>query len=133
MKQKLKSLRVHMLLPVIAMTLLVVTMLTTLFSRAYITMILQQEQEENAAGFEMISRSITPLIETSIVEARKSMADERVAGYARLQYASEEELIHARIDCLNYMRSEIVRNEGIFGLLIMAPTAYMASIVPVFF
>ena len=130
MKQKLKSLRVHMLLPVIAMTLLVVTMLTTLFSRAYITMILQQEQEENAAGFEMISRSITPLIETSIVEARKSMADERVAGYARLQYASEEELIHARIDCLNYMRSEIVRNEGIFGLLIMRPDGSLFGTLP---
>ena len=130
MKQELKSLRVHMLLPVIAMTLLVVTMLTTLFSRAYITMILQQEQEENAAGFEMISRSITPLIETSIVEARKSMADERVAGYARLQYASEEELIHARIDCLNYMRSEIVRNEGIFGLLIMRPDGSLFGTLP---
>lgn len=130
MKQKLKSLRVHMLLPVIAMTLLVVTMLTTFFSRAYITMILQQEQEENAAGFEMISRSIKPLIDTSIIEARKSMADERVAGYARLQYASKEDLIHARIDCLNYMRSEIVRNEGIFGLLIMRPDGSLFGTLP---
>lgn len=38
MKQKLKSLQIHMLLPVIVMTLFVVTMLTTLFSHAYISM-----------------------------------------------------------------------------------------------
>ena len=52
MKQKLKSLQVRMLLPVVVMTLFIVTMLTTLFSRAYISMILQQEQEVNAASFE---------------------------------------------------------------------------------
>ena len=40
MKEKLMSLRVRMLLPVIAMTLFVVILLTMLFSRAYIDMIL---------------------------------------------------------------------------------------------
>ena len=47
MKQQLKSLQVRMLLPVIAMTMLVVTLLTVLFSRAYTAMILQQEQGVN--------------------------------------------------------------------------------------
>ena len=42
MKEKLKSLRIRMLLPVIVMAVFVVTMLTTLFSRAYISMIVQQ-------------------------------------------------------------------------------------------
>ena len=119
MKQKLKSLRIRMLLPVIAMTLFVVTMLTTLFSRAYISMILQQEQEVNAAGFEAISRTITPLINTSVNEVRRIMSDDRVAGYARLQYDSLEDLIHARISCRDYLQSEIARSEGVFGLLIM--------------
>ena len=57
MKQKLKSLQVRMLLPVVVMTLFIVTMLTTLFSRAYISMILQQEQEVNAASFDTISHA----------------------------------------------------------------------------
>ena len=43
MKQKLKSLQVRMLLPVIVMTVFVIAMLTTLFSRAYISMILQRD------------------------------------------------------------------------------------------
>ena len=60
MKQKLKSLRFRMLLPVILMVLFVVGMLTTLFSRAYIRMILQQEQEVNASSFDTISRTFTP-------------------------------------------------------------------------
>lgn len=72
MKQKFTSLRVRMLLPVIAMTLFVVALLTVLFSRAYTNMILQQERDENAAGFELVSRSVTPLIESSIVEVRLS-------------------------------------------------------------
>ena len=82
MKQKLKSLQVRMLLPVFAMTLFVVVMLTTMFSRAYINMILQQEQEVNAVGFDTISRSITPLIDTSISVVRSIMTDDRVTGYA---------------------------------------------------
>ena len=88
MKQKLKSLQVRMLLPVIVMTVFVIAMLTTLFSRAYISMILQREQEVNAVGFDTISRSITPLIDTSISDVRNIIADNRVASYARLQYNS---------------------------------------------
>ena len=85
MKEKLKSLRVHMLLPVVVMTLFVVTMLTTFFSRAYISMIMQQEQEVNTAGFETISKSITPLIRAAVRDVRMIMADDRVAEYAGLQ------------------------------------------------
>ena len=130
MKQKLKSLRIRMLLPVIAMTLFVVTMLTTLFSRAYISMILQQEQEVNAAGFEAISRTITPLINTSVNEVRRIMSDDRVAGYARLQYDSLEDLIHARISCRDYLQSEIARSEGVFGLLIMRQDGSLFGALP---
>lgn len=102
MKQKLKSLRLHMLLPVICMTLIVVSLLTTLFSRAYSDMILKQEQERNAAGFETVSSSVSPLITSSITEARTAMSDERVTSYIMLQYASPAELVHARIDCRNF-------------------------------
>ena len=130
MMQKLKSLRVHMLIPVVVMTLLVVSMLTILFSRAYISMILQQEQEENAFGFDTISRSITPLVDTSVNEVRRIMSDDRVAGYARLRYGSMEELIHARIDCRDYLRSEITRSDGIFGLFIMRQDGSLFGALP---
>ena len=119
MKEKLMSLRVRMLLPVIAMTLFVVILLTMLFSRAYIDMILQQENETNAAGFDMVSHSITSLIDTSINDVRRIMADDRIVSYARLQYASQAELVHARFDCRDYLQGEIKRHDGIFGLLLM--------------
>ena len=130
MKQKLKSLQVRMLLPVVVMTLFIVTMLTTLFSRAYISMILQQEQEVNAASFETISRSITPLIASSIGEVRNILSDNRVADYARLQYASEVDLIHARISCRDYLRTEIARHEGIYGLLFMRKDGSIFGALP---
>ena len=130
MKQKLKSLRIRMLLPVIAMSVFVVSMLTTLFSRAYISMIMQQEQEVNAAGFDTISRSIAPVIDTSINVSRSIMSDKRVAGYARLQYPSEEALIHARIDCRDYLRSEVSRNEAIYGLLFMRQDGSLFGTLP---
>ena len=130
MKQKLKSLQVRMLLPVVVMTLFIVTMLTTLFSRAYISMILQQEQEVNAASFETISRSITPLIASSIGEVRNILSDSRVSDYARLQYTSEVDLIHARISCRDYLRTEIARHEGIFGLLFMRKDGSIFGALP---
>ena len=130
MKQKLKSLQVRMLLPVFAMTLFVVVMLTTMFSRAYINMILQQEQEVNAVGFDTISRSITPLIDTSISVVRSIMTDDRVTGYARLQYTSTESLIHARMDCRDYLQSEVSRHEGIFGLLFMREDGSLFGSLP---
>ena len=130
MKQKLKLLQIRMLLPVIVMTLLIVAMLTTLFSRAYISMILQQEQEVNAASFETISRSITPLIASSIGEVRNILSDSRVSDYARLQYTSEVDLIHARISCRDYLRTEIARHEGIFGLLFMRKDGSIFGALP---
>ena len=130
MKQKLKSLQIHMLLPVVVMTLFIVTMLTTLFSRAYISMILQQEQEINAASFDTISRSITPLIASSIGEVRNILSDSRVSDYARLQYTSEVDLIHARISCRDYLRTEIARHEGIYGLLFMRKDGSIFGALP---
>ena len=130
MNQKLKSLQVRMLLPVVVMTLFIVTMLTTLFSRAYISMILQQEQEVNAASFETISRSITPLIASSIGEVRNILSDSRVSDYARLQYTSEVDLIHARISCRDYLRTEIARHEGIYGLLFMRKDGSIFGALP---
>ena len=130
MKQKLKSLQVRMLLPVVVMTLFIVTMLTTLFSRAYISMILQQEQEVNAASFDTISRSITPLIASSIGEVRNILSDSRVSDYARLQYTSEVDLIHARISCRDYLRTEIARHEGIYGLLFMRKDGSIFGALP---
>lgn len=119
MKQKLRSLRLHMLLPVICMTLFVVTLLTTLFSRTYTGMILRQEQEMNEAGFETVSSSVTPLISSSITAVRTMLSDERVRVYARLQYASLTDLIHGRIDCRDYLKAEIARSGGIFGVFFM--------------
>ena len=130
MKQKLTSLRVRMLLPVIIMTLFVVSLLTVLFSRVYITMILRQENEVNESGFETVSKAIAPLINTSISEARRIIADNRVTSYASLQYASMAELVHARIACRDYLRGEIDRNDGIFGLLLMRQDGSLFGVLP---
>ncbi|MBP5169062.1 MAG: PP2C family protein-serine/threonine phosphatase [Oscillospiraceae bacterium] len=130
MIQKLKSLRFRMLLPVVAMTLFVVILLTTLFSRAFIRMVLQQEQEVNAVGFDTISHSIAPLIDSSISVVRSVMSDDRVASYARFQYASTSELVHARNSCRDYLRSEITRHDGIFGLLFMRRDGSLFGTLP---
>ena len=130
MKHMLKSLKFRMLLPVIAMTLVVVTMLTVLFSRAYIRMILQQENEVNAVGFETVSRSVTPLISNSISNTRKIMTDDRVMSYARLQFPSAAELIRARISCRDFLSSEIARHDGIYGLLFMRKDGSLFGALP---
>ena len=119
-----------MLLPVVAMTLFVVILLTTLFSRAFIRMVLQQEQEVNAVGFDTISHSIAPLIDSSISVVRSVMSDDRVASYARFQYASTSELVHARNSCRDYLRSEITRHDGIFGLLFMRRDGSLFGTLP---
>ncbi|MEE1052318.1 MAG: hypothetical protein UIB39_09525, partial [Lachnospiraceae bacterium] len=130
MKQQLKSLQVRMLLPVIAMTTLVVTLLTVLFSRAYTAMILQQEQGVNEAGFEAVSNSLPPLINRSVKTVQSTLSDDRVAAYARLQFSSVQDLIHARLDCRDYMRSEVGRNEGIYGILCMREDGSLFGVMP---
>ena len=130
MKNRLSSLQFRMLLPVIAMALFVVTLLTTLFSRAYTGMILQQEQEVNAVGFDTISHSITPLVEAAISGGRSIMVDERFTNYARHGYTSEKALIHARIECRDYLRAEIARYDGIYGLLFLREDGSMFGALP---
>ncbi len=119
MKQKLSSLRIRLLLPVICVSLFVVIMLNFVSTRSYIRMVLQKEQEANTLSFDAISRSVTPLITTSLSAVQRIMSDNRVKDYIRLQYASPEELIHARIDCRDYLQTEIERRNGIYGLLFM--------------
>ena len=130
MKHRLKSLRFRILLPAIILVLVIITLLTTLFSRVYIRMIQQQEREVNAVGFATVSNSVVSLINTSIDEVRSIMSDERVASYARLHYASMAELVHARIRCRDYLQAEIVSRDGIYGLLFMRKDGSLFGALP---
>ena len=120
MKRFLNSLRFRIVLPVAAMTLFIVIVLTSLFSRAYTSMILKQEQEVNAVGFDTVSRSLTPLIESSIGQVRSILSDDRIISCIKSQNADMPEKIHRRIQCRDFLREEIARDDdGIFGLLFM--------------
>ena len=130
MREKLTSLRFRMILPVIAMTLFVVILLTTLFSRRYIRMIMQQEQDVNTVALDTVSRTITPVINASISEVRSIMTDERMRTYTRHQFASVEDLIHARIECRDYLNTVIVRNDGIFGVFVMRMDGSLVGLLP---
>ncbi len=130
MKNKLKSLRFRILLPVIAIVLFIVILLNTVCSRTFFGTTLKQEQKENAAGFETISNSLIPLINTTVNEVRSVMKDDRVASYARLRYASEAELVHARMRCRDFLRSEIASRERVFGLLFMRKDGSLFGTLP---
>ena len=130
MKDKLKALRFRMLLPVFVLTFFTVLMLSVMFGQAYINAILQQENEVNAVGFETISQSITPLIDTSISAVRSIMTDDRIASYAQFQYFSLAEMLHARISCRDYLSSEIARNDGIYGMLFMRKDESLFGALP---
>lgn len=130
MRQTLKSLRFHILVPVIALVLIVVILMSVLSSRAFIRMILVQENEVNTISFETVSQSVTPLINTSVSEVRNIMADDRVASYIMLGFDSERERIHARLRCRDFLSSEIARHDGIYGLLFMRTDGSLFGVLP---
>ena len=130
MMQRLKSLRFRILLPMIAIVLFVIALLNTLFSRAFIRLLLQQEQEVNATGFETVSRSVEPMIATSVNEVRNILSDGRVASCARGRYDSATQLVHARIRCRDYLRGEIASRDKIFGLLFMRKDGSLFGTLP---
>jgi sensor histidine kinase YesM len=119
-----------MLLPVIVTTLFVAVLLTWLFARGYTDMILKQEAEVNAAGFDAVTHTITTLVNTSIQEARGIMTDDRVASYANLRFSSEAEKIRARISCRDFLRQETARHEGIYGLLFQRKDGSLFGTLP---
>ena len=130
MKRQLNSLRLRMLLPVVAMILFVVILLTAIFSRAYTGRILRQEQENNAAGFETVSGTVTPLVNNSIAKVRSVMQDSRVVSYARLSYSTAAQKIRARVRCRDYLQETLSGNDGIFGLLFMRPDGSFFGSLP---
>ena len=130
MRNKLKSLRFRILLPVIVMVLFIVTLLNTVCSRAFIRMIFDQEQEVNAIGFATVSNSVVPMINAAVSEVRNILSDDRVASYARFQFANQAELIRARKSCRDFLRAEISSRERIFGLLFMRTDGSLFGVLP---
>ena len=130
MKQRFRSFRYRILLPVVILLLAIVTLLNTLYSSSLIKLIQQQEQEVNAVGFDTVSSSLVPLVNTSITEVRRIMLVEQVTSYVRLQYDSAAELIHARIACRDYLQAEISSRDGIFGLLFMRKDGSLFGALP---
>ena len=85
MKRWISSLRLHILLPILVMTLVLVVGMTVMVSRTWIGMNLRQESEKNAAFFDAIAQVISRTVIQSVADSRSIMADDRVAEYARLQ------------------------------------------------
>ena len=130
MKQRLNSLQLRILLPVIGMTLFVVILMTTLFTRAYTDMVLTQEREINAAGFDTVSRSVAPLITSSVSEVRSLLLEERVAACARNEFSSKAAKIKAQRSCADYLQSALSRSERISGVFFLRQDGSMFGAVP---
>ena len=130
MKQKLSSLRVRMLLPVIFMDLFVIILLTVMFSNSYINMILDRENEVNDVSFDTVSRSIPPLISNSVDDVRRIMADDRIRDYVAYQFQTPAELVLSRISCRDYLQAEIARHSGISGILVMRNDGSLFGVLP---
>ena len=130
LRQRFKSLRLRILLPVIIMAALVITLLNTLYYRAFTLMITQREQDMNSVGFDTISNSVVPLINASVSEVRGILSDSWVASYARHQYSSDPELVNARIKCRDALRSEFASHDRVFGLLFMRADGSLFGTIP---
>ena len=130
MKHRLRSLRFRILLPVLVILVFTITMMNIVFTTAYIDIVLQQEKDVNTVRFEEASRTIRPLIETNINEVQTIMSNDLVMSYARLQYDTVAERIHARISCRDYLRMEMTRHEGIYGLLFMRKDGSLFGTLP---
>ena len=130
MKKWLKSLRLQILLPMLVMTVFVVALLSTLFSRAFIQMILQQEQAVNAAGFETISHTVPSSITTAINSVRDVITDQRVISCIRLQFASAAEMFNTKAACIDYLREKITHADWANGLFIMREDGSLFGTLP---
>ena len=129
-KRRLKPLWFHMLMPVLLMTLLLVVLLTVLISRTYSEMSVSQESEKNAASFAAIADQLGKTVSASIDDAQVIAVDSRVTGYVRHQFETDAKLIRARMECRDYLRSEINRHSAIYGLMFMRPDGSMFGALP---
>ena len=130
MMHALRSFRFRILLPVLVITSFIITLMNILFTTFYTQMIMRQEQEVNAVGFETVTSSIAPLIETNINDVRSILSQDAVASYARLHDAPASELIHARLRCRDYLRTELSQHKDIFGLLFMRKDGSLFGALP---
>ncbi len=130
MKRRLRSLRLHILLPVLVMTLVLVVLLTVLISRIYISMSVRQESRKNAASFEAIAHELNKTVSASIADVHQIMIDPRVTAYACHQFATDAELVRARMECRDYLRAQINRDSAIYGLLFMRPDGSLFGTLP---
>lgn len=112
------------------MIFFVTVALTFLVSRIYISMSLQQESEKNTASFDTAAYMINRTVSESVSSVRQMLLDERVSSYARLRYKSDSDLIHARIDCREYLRSRIENDSGLYGVLFMRPDGSLFGALP---
>ncbi|MCR4875659.1 MAG: PP2C family protein-serine/threonine phosphatase [Clostridiales bacterium] len=130
MKKWLKSLRLQILLPVLAMNLFVVGLLSTLFSRGFTGMVLQQEQAVNSTGFETITGTVPPSITTAIGSVRDVVTDLRVISCIRLSFASDAEMYNSKAACVEYLRDKITHAAWANGLFIMRKDGSIFGTLP---
>ena len=109
-KRRHKPLWFLMLMPVMLMMLLLVVLLTVLISRTYSEMSVRQESEKNAASFVAIAGQLGKTVSASIDDARVIAVDPRVTAYVRHQFETDAELIRARMECRDYLRSNLFKD-----------------------
>lgn len=88
MRRLFRTLKFHILLPFVTMTLFVVVLLTFLVSNSFIRMTLKQENSKNAAGFKVAGKMVSSVIMDSRDVVNSLVVDDRVESYIRQNYTT---------------------------------------------
>ena len=114
-----KSLKFKMLLPVILVTLVIVTALTWRASKTYTQTILEKEDAKVQSSFSVAGSAIQEIAESSMQTASDMLLDDSVKRYARGDFESVREQIVSRIMCREALKETIARSPYLHGLLYM--------------
>ena len=131
MKRLFRSLRFHILLPVLVLTLLLAAMLPVMITRTYTRVIIRQESEKNSARFEAMTRELAQTVNEAIDSVRGVILRDSVAAYARRSFPNDAELIRARMNCRDVLREEINRQRAVYGLLFMRTDGSLFGALPI--
>jgi len=119
MKQILSSLKFHILLPVILITLTNTLLITMLVTGLYTRAILEQENESTESQFSIIGNALDEALDTTLHFSFSSMLDESITDYASNHFTKRSDAIAAKYNCLETIKGIMIQQNEVYGVLFM--------------
>ena len=114
-----QSMRVQILVPVLAMMIALVSILSSVTTNTFTEHTLKQERDRIQNAFDITGNALETMLTSLDTTTKALMLDRSISLYMTGMFSSDIERVYARIDVLEVIKNALMQNNALYGFVFL--------------